>query len=97
LRNAIPKSAPSTGGPDSTQPITSCTGASPTGAGAAAEADGDDEDLPVVVVGVVGAPAVRDGVIGVSSVEPGEPAGCWEHPATSADATIITAIRIRPG
>jgi hypothetical protein len=50
-----------------------------------------------VVGGVAGAPAVRDGVIGVSSVEPGEPAGCWEHPATSADATIITAIRIRPG
>jgi hypothetical protein len=103
LRNATRKSAPSTGGPASTQSITSCTGASPSGARAAAEADGDDEALPVVVVGVLvavgvaGAPAVRDGVIGVSSVPPGEPAGCWEHPATSADAANITAIRIRPG
>jgi hypothetical protein len=46
---------------------------------------------------VIVAPAVRDGVIGVSSAEPGEPACCWEHPATSADAANITAIRIRPG
>jgi hypothetical protein len=93
--------------------MTSCTGASASGARAAAVPDGDDEDdgddgddgddeaLPVVVVGeavgVIGAPAVRDGVIGVSSAEPGEPACCWEHPATSADAANITAIRIRPG
>jgi hypothetical protein len=95
--------------------MTSCTGASASGARAAAAPDGDDEDdeddeaLPVVavgeavgevvgeVVGVIVVPAVRDGVIGVSSAEPGEPACCWEHPATSADAANITAIRIRPG
>lgn len=57
----------------------------------------DDDVVEVAELVVFGAPAVRDGVMGVSSVGPGLPAGTWEHPATSIDAANNTAIRIRSG
>jgi hypothetical protein len=43
------------------------------------------------------APAVFDGLIGVSAVEPGRSVDGPEQPATSTDAANKTAIRIGPG
>jgi hypothetical protein len=96
LRRATRKSASSTGAAASTQAIASPAGA--PGSGADAEGAGVDVEAMVLLLLVVAVvPAVRDGVIGVSWVAPGWPAGCWEHPATSADAASNTAIRIRQG
>ena len=77
--------------------IAALTGSPAAGAIAGTElavvVEGDRGDVCVVVA----EPAVRDGVIGVSSAGPGLPAGTVEQPATSTDAANNTAIRIRPG
>jgi len=96
-RKATRKSASSTGGPASTQAIASATGC--PAAGAAADDDcvvGEADGRAVPGVLVVAVP-VCDPVIGVSAVGPGLPAGTAEHPASSADAAINTAIRIPSG
>jgi len=88
-RSATWKSALSTGPAASTQRIASAIGAPGSGA---------DDDVGDVL-GAVGedCPAVRDGVIGVSSVACGGFPDSWEQPATSSDAANNRAIRIPQG
>jgi hypothetical protein len=93
LRSATRKSAPSTGGADSTQAIASATGAD--GSGAAVEVT-EERVLDVLVSGAADV-TVRDGEIGVSWVGR-DWLLCWStQPATSTDAANKRAIRIRQG
>jgi hypothetical protein len=96
LRSATWKSAPSTGGADSTQVIASPIGAEASGA--AVEVT-DDRVVGVPLVPVPGAALaeVRDGEMGVSWVGR-DWLPCWmEQPATSTDAANNRAIRMAQG
>lgn len=98
-RRATWKSAPSAGGPASTHAIAVCTESPGPGAEIDAEVvfdDDDDAGARVIVVEALD-PALWDGVIGVSSVGPGLPAGTVEQPATSTDVANTRAIRIGSG
>ena len=96
LRRATPKSAPSTGGADSTQAMASATVADAAGAAVDMAAE-PVVGVPLVEVFGIDDPTVRDGEMGVSWVDR-DWLSCWlVHPATSAEAASNTAIRIPQG
>jgi hypothetical protein len=103
-RSATRKSALSAGGAACTQLIADCSDSPAPGAEIEPVFDGADVLVPAGPAGAATEFGVRVGVIGVSSVEPGLPAGIIEQPANSteviatrAKVDTIGAIRIRSG
>jgi hypothetical protein len=96
-RSATRKSAPSAGGPASTQAIAVAADSPAAGAEIDAACDGAGERLGDAAGELAVGAAACDRVIGVSSAGPGFPAGTVEQPATSTDVATTRAIRMRSG